>query len=210
MISTALSSNGGDAAVARVRNVDSSGFDISIQEWEYLDGNHATESLGYIAVERGSHVLPDGTRIEAGRVKTNATASHERFGFNQGFNVKPVLFSAVSSNNDPGVVTTRLADIGKTGFSVRMQEQESSKQVHDEELISYIAWEPSSGAYDGIAFEIGRTGDVVNDDFYSIYFQSAYQETPRIPCAYAVDGWWKYRKRTLEKQGFSWCGSGRF
>jgi hypothetical protein len=71
-----------------------------------------------------------------------------------------------------------LADVGKTGFSVRMQEQESSKQVHDEELISYIAWEPSSGAYDGIAFEIGSTGDVVNDDFYSIYFQSAYQETP--------------------------------
>ena len=38
-----LSYNGRDPAVLRIRNVDSRGFDICVQEWDCLDGTHTTE-----------------------------------------------------------------------------------------------------------------------------------------------------------------------
>ena len=37
--------NGKHQAVVRIKNVDSTGFDIRIQEWDYLDGSHAFETV---------------------------------------------------------------------------------------------------------------------------------------------------------------------
>jgi hypothetical protein len=174
----ALSSNGGDPAVVRIRNVDATGFDVRIQEWGYLDGMHTTEQLGYVVVERGSHVLPDGTRIEAGTLNTDATAAFEAVKFKQAFNVEPVVFTAVSSVNEADAVATRVRNIDTTGFSMRMQEQEANTKEHAVETISYIAWEPSVGAVNGLSYEIARTPDVVRHQFYTIDFLSGGQEPP--------------------------------
>ncbi|MGC1954051.1 MAG: PKD domain-containing protein, partial [Gammaproteobacteria bacterium] len=55
VIAKPLSSNGSDPALVRVRNVDTTGFDIRVQEWDYRDGFHALEAVGYLVMDRGSY-----------------------------------------------------------------------------------------------------------------------------------------------------------
>ena len=180
VVAKPLSHNEGDPAVLRIRNVDSTGFDIRIQEWDYLDGWHTTETVSYIVMERGSYTLEDGTKIEAARFDTNKTG---RFGrrvtFSQAFNQVPVVVSAVSSFNEVDAVCCRLRNIDTTGFDFCMQEQELNSKSHATETISYIAWEPSSGMLnDDLVFEVNRTQDAIKHNFKTISFNEVFMEIP--------------------------------
>jgi len=53
VIAKPLSLNDDDPAVVRIRNVDSNGFEVRIQEWDYLDGIHGEETVSYIVMEQG-------------------------------------------------------------------------------------------------------------------------------------------------------------
>ena len=57
------------------------------------------------------------------------------------------------------------------------------------EEIAYIAWEPSSGSFDGMTFEIGRTEDVINDQYEKIILYETFPEIPVIfPFMQTSDG----------------------
>ena len=178
VIANPLSYNGGDPAVLRIRNVDSTGFYMRIQEWDYLDGTHSTENVSYIVMERGSYILEDGTKVEAGRFDTNATGSFEWRGFSETFNQVPVVTSTVSSFNEEDAVCCRLKNIDTTGFDFYMQEQERNRQIHTTETISYIAWEPSSGTVGDLTFEINKTDDVITHNLQTIVYNKNFLTSP--------------------------------
>jgi hypothetical protein len=178
VVSNPLSSNEEDPAVIRIRDVDSTGFDIRIQEWDYLDGTHTTEKVGYIVMERGSYTLEDGTKLEAGSFDSDSISYFGWINFAQAFNQVPVVVSAVVSFNEEDAVCCRLKNINTTGFDFSMQEQELNSQSHCTETISYIAWEPSSGAVDNLVFEVDRTQDVINEDFRNISFNQTLMDVP--------------------------------
>ncbi|MEZ4959761.1 MAG: RICIN domain-containing protein [Saprospiraceae bacterium] len=46
-----LSTNGSQAATIRVRNVTPTSFEVRVQEWDYLNGIHANETMSYLVVE---------------------------------------------------------------------------------------------------------------------------------------------------------------
>ena len=71
VVATGLSSNDAQPAVVRIQHVDAAGFDVRVQEWDYLDGWHPYESVSYIVIERGNYTLANGTRIEAERMTTH-------------------------------------------------------------------------------------------------------------------------------------------
>jgi hypothetical protein len=173
VVAKSLSYNGDEPAILRIKNVDNTGFDIRIQEWGYLDGNHQYEKVGYIIMERGSYTLEDGTKVEAGTFNTNATGSFGRVDFSQTFNQVPVVTSTVSSFNEEDAVCSRLRNINTTGFDFRMQEQGLNSQIHETEEIAYIAWEPSAGNVNGVAFEINiKSG--IQDLFQEISFNQSF------------------------------------
>jgi len=178
VVSKPLSLQDGDPAVVRMRNVHSNGFEIRVQEWEYLDEVHAYETVGYMAIERGSYTLADGTVVEAGRFETDSAKKFETVTFEQPFQVVPVVITAVSSFNEADAVTTRLRNITTTGFDFRMQEQELNAPKHVLETVSYIAWEPSVGVIDDLTFEVDRTLDVVTEKFYAIQYTQAFSDIP--------------------------------
>jgi hypothetical protein len=181
VVAKPLSYNGIDPAVVRMRNVDSRGFDIRIQEWEYQDGTHdISETVSYVVMERGSHTLDDGTQVEAGSFVTDLTSSFGTFSFNQSFPIEPVVVAAVASFNGEEAVTDRLRNISTEGFDFRMQEQEANAQHHYDETIHYIAWEPGLGTVNGLCFEVATTGDVVTDQFSPISFGLTFPEAPRF------------------------------
>lgn len=165
-------------AVVRVRNVNPTGFEVRIQEWDYLDGIHAEERVSYIVMERGSHVLADGTRIEAGRFDTANVLDFGSVSFSQRLNTTPVVTTGIMSFNEGQAVTGRIRNISVNGFEYQLQEQEDNAPGHAAETVSYIAWEPSLGTLDGVSFEVGRTGNVVSHLFRSIYFNGGYSTEP--------------------------------
>jgi PKD repeat protein len=178
VVAKPLSYNGSDPSLVRLRNVDIRGFEIRLQEWDYLDGGHISETVSYVVMERGSHVLADGTQVEAGSFMTNLTSSFGTFSFNQSFQAVPVVVVAVASFNEAAAVTDRLRNISTEGFEFRMQEQGANVQSHSVETIHYIAWEPGSGTVNELSFEVATTGDGVTDQFYPIPFNSTFQQAP--------------------------------
>jgi hypothetical protein len=178
VVAKPLSYNRGDPAVLRIQNVDSTGFDIRIQEWDYLDGTHTTENVSYIVMEQGSYILEDGTKVEAGRFDTDTTGSFGWVDFSQTFNQVPVVTSTVSSFNEEDAVCSRLRNIDTTGFDFCMQEQEHNSQIHTTETICYIAWEPSSGTVGNLTFEVDKTNDVITHNLQTIVYNETFMATP--------------------------------
>ena len=173
-----LSLQDNNPAVVRIRNVNSNGFEIRVQKWDYLDETHTRETVGFIAMERGSYTLADGTMIEAGRFDTDSAKKFENVTFDQTFKAFPVVITSVTTVNELDTVTTRLRNISTTGFEFRMQEQELNAPKHGLETVSYIAWEPSAGVIDDLTFKVDRTPNVVTEKFYTIQYTQAFSIIP--------------------------------
>ena len=177
VVAKSLSYNGSNAAILRIQNVDNTGFDIRIQEWDYLDGWHIFETVGYLIMERGSYTLEDGTRVEAGSFTTNNTTSLKTLNFKNSFNQIPVVTTAVVSYNGIDAVLCRTVTNGTNGFEVRLQEQELNSKNHATEEVAYIAWEPSSGIVNSVAFEINiKSG--INERIQEISFNQTFINSP--------------------------------
>jgi PKD repeat protein len=176
VIARPIGSNGSDPAVVRIDSVDNEGFSVRIQEWEYLDDSHATETVGYLVVERGVHQLPDGHWIEAGSIEADHNFVARTFA--APFAKAPVVITAVTTMNEADTVTTRVHNIDVYAFEVRLQEEEANDEEHLAETIAYIAWEPSSGEVAGMSFEVARVDDAVTDSVYTIGFSTPFELAP--------------------------------
>ena len=122
VVAKPLSFNGPDPGVVRIHNVSPSGFDIWIQEWDYVGEWHVVEAVGYIVRERGNYTLADGNLVEADSFETDKTDSFGPVSFNQPFNTVPVVLTAVSGFSSSDTVTSRVRNIGTQGFEFGMQE----------------------------------------------------------------------------------------
>ena len=132
--------NGTQPAHIRVRNVTSSSFEYQIEEWDFLDQSHITEDMGYLVLETGSHVLPDGTQIDVGVLQTGH--SWANVFFSATFAASPVTLSQSQTYIGEQAVITRQRNITNTGFEVRLQEEEGNDNWHFVETIGYVAVSP--------------------------------------------------------------------
>ena len=177
VVAKPISLNGGEPAVVRINNVSSNGFEIRIQEWDYLDGNTAYETVGYLVMEAGHHVLPTGIHVEAGTFEANS--SDKIVYFSEAFNQLPVVVSAVTTENEKDAVVGRISNITLNNFYMVLQEQESHISEHyTDETVAYIAWEPSSGDVDGMSYIVDSTFDEVTHSFYNISFYPVFDSAP--------------------------------
>ncbi len=178
VVARVVSKNSSDPVVVRVQNVNSSGFDLRLQEWDYLDDSHVAERVTYIVMESGSFTLDDGTKVEAGYFGSNAVSTYDKLSFRQPFGVQPVVMAAVATVNENDAVCGRIRKITTTDLEFKLQEQESNSKAHVTENIAYIAWEPSSGNFDGVTFEVGKSADKVKHANYTVNFTSDFSSDP--------------------------------
>ena len=189
VIANVVSYGGLDPAVTRIRNVTQNGFDVRVQEWDYLDGYHATEQINYIVIESGTYELAGGTRVEAGRFTANAVSSFAAVPFKQSFRTVPVVITATTTSHESDAVAMRMRNITKTKFEYLIQEQDLNSKQHVYEDAGYIAWEPSAGSLDGLVFEIGRKYDSINQDFHAVNFYEPFSTPPVFLAAMqTIDG----------------------
>ncbi|MCF7876449.1 PKD domain-containing protein [Candidatus Bipolaricaulota bacterium] len=169
VVAKPLSYNGADPAVVRIQNVGANSFQIRVQEWGYLDETHTEETVSYLATERGRFLLRSGMRVEAGRIKTDATGNFKRIRFSTSFRQTPAVFSSILTFNGEQPAVTRNQNVNRSGFEIMMQEEEAHEQKHAEEVISYIAIEPGSGTIGGRRFEVGRVPGI-DENFRRLKF----------------------------------------
>lgn len=179
VIAQCQSKNDADPAVVRLRHLGS-GVDMRLQEWDHQDGAHAMETIGYAVMERGAYTLEDGTFVEAGRFETQERSVVGRVIFTRTFRQAPVVLAAVSTFNEADALIVRVKNVDTDGFDWQVQEQELNDHAHSPEIISYIAWEPSIGAFEGMQFEVNRTGVAVGQTFHAVAAAHPFAGVPLV------------------------------
>ena len=163
----------GDPVTVRVRDVTSNSFQISIDEWNYQDGNHSIEIVSYLVVEGGTHQLTDGTRLVAGYVQ-DQTHSWESVSTGNFFNSTPVLFSQIMTDNDPSSATTRMDVLGNNDFEIRIQEEEAADDIHGAETVGFVAVEAAVGTSGDLAFQSFATSSTVTGVGTTVSFETGH------------------------------------
>ncbi len=163
-------------ALVRIRNVDQEGFEIHIEEWDYLDGLHPFETVSYVVIEEGTYLLGNEMKIEAG--KFSGSTSSEDILLQQTYGAIPVILTQVVTANEPDAVTSRVEGISQRSFKHMLQEQEITSKEHKAESINYIACEPGQGELPGIQYEIGTIVDSVTHDWFDINSQMDFSGQP--------------------------------
>ena len=154
----------------RVRNVTDTGFEFQIDEYDYQDGIHGSETVSWLAMSEGSHTLANGATLVAGTA--SAGTGYQAVSFGETL-TNAVVLHEVTSVNDPDAVVSRVRNVDGTGFDVRIREQEAGTS-HVAEEISWIAIEAGSGA----GIDAGRSGDAVNQSPDAFTFTESFANAP--------------------------------
>jgi PKD repeat protein len=168
--------NGIDPSTVRIRNIDQTGFEIRMQEWDYLDGSHAKETINYIVIDKGIYTLGNGSKIEAGSFTGSTT--FKPVTLQQSYIESPVILTQVMTENEIDAVTGRIRNVGQSSFEFKMQEMETNPDAHIAETIGYLAWEPGKGEISGLLYEAETTSTSVKENWYTLPFQTEFAELP--------------------------------
>lgn len=186
-----LSSAGLHPSTVRVRNVTATGFEWQIDEYEYLDGGHTTETVSFLAMEPGVYQIA-GLTWEVGRANVGAgfatvalTGSHSE---------APVVFSqAETANNEVAVddalaLVTRTRNVTTTAFEVRLQDQELNTVALAQESVGYLAITPGDGYLGGRPFSVLRTADALTDAYLTVDYGGLLRNAAILANQQTTDG----------------------
>ena len=95
-----------------------------------------------MVVEAGRYTLADGTVLEANWLTTDHRWTPHLF--RSEFTETPIVLTSVMSDSEDSAVAVRLNEISSTGFRVKLQEEEASRQSaalkqHADEHLGYVA-----------------------------------------------------------------------
>ena len=174
VVAKPLTYKGADPSIVRIRNVTTTSFEIKVQEWEYKDGAHTTETMPYLVMEKGTHTLVGGLKVEAGTQSLNdeyvtrscgSSSSNSRsVSFTAGFSATPVVLASVVTEADPVAVNARAWSISTSGFKLALQ-QEENQGSPGTETVAYIAIEPGvvDDTTNGFLLKAGISTGIGND-----------------------------------------------
>ncbi len=160
---------GNQAVSVRVRNVTAGSFQHNLQEWDYLDGSHVNESMGFLALENGAQSLGN---LDADAGSVNINQNWVTVNFSQAFGAAPVVVAQVASFAGGQAVTTRVRNVTASSFQIRLQEEEANDDIHAVERVDWIAVEVGAATFSGTRVIAGRTGNSITNSWATINFSS--------------------------------------
>jgi hypothetical protein len=161
--------NGGQPTTVRIRNVTSNSFEVQLDEWDYLDGYHVTETISYFVMEEGQQLI-DGLLFKAARV-SGVASSFLSVNFNlqdSSYASKPVVLAQAVGENEPSATVVRLKDVTNQGFKVRLQQEEANTSTLLDKEVHYIALPLGEQTLGGRAFRSATV--TANDDWKTVSF----------------------------------------
>ena len=133
---------GADPVTVRIKNRSKNGFSIAMDEEEAKRDGHITETLGWIAVEKGSGVTSDYRKIKVfdGSLDHNP----KNFGFGESIDRRfPVAVAEIDSTVGEDTCSLRYKNITQSAVELFIEEETSkdSEVAHISETISVFAAE---------------------------------------------------------------------
>jgi PKD repeat protein len=177
VVAKALSYRDATPAVVRIRQTDTTGFELRLQPWDDSGQPRPPETVGYLVIECGRFRLPDGTSVESGTFEPDPVYPMHSIAFSQSFLTVPVVMTAVTSALDSNVVIGRPTQVSKEGYHLHLQ-QALAHPLDAMQTVSYVAWEPSTGTLDALVFEVNRMQDVSGGQFSTISFKEIFADAP--------------------------------
>jgi hypothetical protein len=74
----------------------------------------------------------------------------------------------------------RIKAVTTSSFSYYFREQEKNKNVHLNETVNFIAWEPGTGTIGSIQFEAAITANAITHAWYSAAFKTPAPQSPLL------------------------------
>ena len=175
-----------DPVVVRVNNAQSNQFDLFLSEPSNLNGIHgAAETITYVVLEAGSHLLESSALLEVGTVNTNATVGKvvaspawETVTFETPFLSSPTVMTQVQSAAGEPYLSTRQNSIQTNSFQVSLQQEESITTTHSSINVGYLAIESGRGSWNEIPYEAFTTPANFTDQFTALTFSQPFAEPP--------------------------------
>ncbi|MEM9837049.1 MAG: T9SS type A sorting domain-containing protein, partial [Bacteroidota bacterium] len=176
---------GSNESSFRIRNVTRTGFQIQIDEWDYLDGTHTTEQISYLAATPGSHDL-DGVKLVA---KAVSNVNHEWKSINYGTSViTPVVLATQVTNSGGACTTIRTRSVTSSSCQISLQEEQAADGIHANETVHYMVLSAGTGSLNGKALRVGKTTNSVTDNWYTINYGGTYQSPHFLANMQTFDG----------------------
>ena len=140
VISQAQTVNDASPIVTRNQNVSSTGFDVRLQE-EASGGTHASETVGYLAVEPGVSTL-NGVPFEAGLTPDTVTQNWSPISFQRVYE-EPVFIANLQTYDGSDPAGLRYQNLSGSAVEVRVEEEQSvdPETGHTTEVVSYLVFE---------------------------------------------------------------------
>ena len=150
MIATPGPSTGGQPFTIRIRNVTANGFEAQVVEPSGSNGpEHLAVDMTYLAVEEGTHGLPDGSLLIAGKseiVDQQYAPNHlmqsswDVVGFGVQFQGSPTVLAQVQTmNNEVNAniprahsvpfLTVAIDNVTPVGFDIALERSEATPGV---------------------------------------------------------------------------------
>ncbi len=168
--------NGGNRSTVRVRNVTENSFDIHIDEWDCLDGAHATEEIPYMVLETGVHTLANGRKIMAGK-DSDVDASWKAIAFQESFDEDPLVFAQIVSENSTEAMVTRINHLTTDVAGTEIRIQNADQTASGVETVAWIAVEP--GEFTGLdAIIAGSIEEGVDEAWHQLDFSFDMGDNP--------------------------------
>ncbi|MEM7563098.1 MAG: DUF6701 domain-containing protein [Pseudomonadota bacterium] len=201
LVFSLATNEGGDPSALRVRNVTTTGFEMTMVESPGEDGPHIAMTVDWIAIEPGDHTLPDGSRMLASSIDTTrfqskfGGASWETVNFAPAFSATPVVLAMIQTMNNesstppqnPSVpwLVTAMRNVTANSMQLALERAETTTgTITLDETIAYLVIEAGITGLlpDGHRFETIRSADSIRGwgTCSDSLFQLSYTSTPFV------------------------------
>ena len=184
----------GQPVVVRLRNVTSTGFEVSLVS-DPADATAFTdESVHYLVLERGSYTLPASPadlQVEVRTIDSSKTRGaqltpdlEETVVFAPSFPVAPVILSQIQTDNQAGYSYTREryqpVGVSTSTFRLFIEDDEASTVQHATERLGWMAIQVPSAptTQSGRTFEPAFTADAITQNVITHALSGSYSAPP--------------------------------
>lgn len=140
VFSQVQSFDGTDWIVSRQRNADADGFQLTMQEEEFDNLNHAPETVGWFAITPGTGMWSGMVR-QAGSSAQNINQHPTFVPFHEAFAAPPSVIASMATYQGTDPASPRISEVRATGFfGISVEDQSLNAEVqHGYEAFDWLA-----------------------------------------------------------------------
>ena len=171
--------NGADLVHTRQTNTNNSGFQITMQEEEARnDSNHATETVGWLAIDAGNGNWSQNNYL-AGQTGNSVNHNWHAIDFKNNFSQSPVLLASIGTYNGVEPSGLRYNNLNSDRVNIKIEEDTSkdAEVYHSKEAVNFLAI-AGNNPLRGVPFEEKPSAVKSSEESWDVIYDGLNQDQP--------------------------------